>query len=164
MKCVLCSLLTAAMILFSGVCRADIGEGYFLKLGGSLNEPSLLTNKMLAAGVQRHLLGVFDYQLELGTFVDNSKPNDWQTVWGAAQIGLSIVNPGYYIKVFSGPAYVSKTDDHLSTPFEFTEDLEIGFVDKRGVGIGFGYKHFSNAGIQQPNLGRDFLFFKVMLP
>lgn len=146
------------MLLFS--CNVFAQEPtYFLKFGGMLNTPALNQNKLLSIGYQAPLGRIFDYQLEVGTFNDNI--NDFKTVYGGPSLGLTTGGDNFYVKVFSGPVFVSYTDQHLSTPVEFNTDFEIGIKDGRGVNIGIGYKHMSNAGIVGPNIGRDFIYLKI---
>lgn len=133
----------------------------FMKIAGSLNTESIATNKLISVGYQHPLTHLFDYQLEGGYFVDN-KANT-KTAFFGPSIGITAENANIYTKAFVGPAYVSHTDDHLSTPYEFNTDFEVGVKDKRGTSIGIGYKHMSNAQICDgcSNLGRDFLFVRV---
>lgn len=139
-------------------------DSVYLKLGGALNQPTLLTNKLVSFGIQHEAFWVFDYQIESGAFTDTQNVYISPTFFLGPSIGVSIVRSAFYVKVFFGPALVSHTDEHLSTPYEFHTDLQLGFKDYRGVGIGLGYKHLSNAGIQGPNIGRDFLYFQISLP
>ncbi len=133
----------------------------FLKLAGSLNAPSLVTNKLVSGGYQHKLAGLFDYQLEGGFFVDN--PTHSKTVFISPSVGITSSNPLIYSKVFVGPTLITHTDEHLSTPYQFNIDLEAGIKDTRGNTIGVGYKHFSNAQLCNgcSNLGRDFLYLRV---
>jgi hypothetical protein len=133
-------------------------DNTFIKAGGTLNGPSYTTAKMLTFGREGPLLGVFDYQAELGYFGDSVSQT--HSLLGGASLGISIVKPDYYVKVFFGPAFITATDYRLSSVYEFNTDVQIGFIDKN-KSIGIGIKHISNAGLQSPNLGRDFLYLKV---
>lgn len=64
---------------------------------------------------------------------------------------------GLYFEAFVGPGYVWKLDTQLSSKGEIFHDVNAGFLDKDGWGLGLGFKHISNAGIVPPNRGRDFL-------
>ena len=138
-------------------CNAEDHDNSYLKLAGGLNDNNLLHTKSAMVGHQGPLLGVFDYQLELGLL----QHPQGISVFGGPSIGLSIVQTGYYAKVFTGPSILSPTDDRLGTTLEISSDLEIGVRDERGVSMGIGYKHISNAGTGGVNLGRDFIYFKV---
>lgn len=52
---------------------------------------------------------------------------------------------------FFGVSIVGYPDSALSSPFEFTEELILGYKF-----VGCGYTHFSNAGLSKPNIGRDY--------
>lgn len=129
------------------------------KFGLGLNQANPLTNKLVAIGYQNTLTRLLDYQLEGGYFSELTTARHFWFV--GPSIGLALKNDGHFIKTFVGPAFVNPTDAHLSTPIQFNTDIEIGLRDSRGVGMGMGYKHMSNAGIAGENLGRDFLYFKI---
>lgn len=59
---------------------------------------------------------------------------------------------GLYSDILIGAGGVSLTDHKLSSHFEFSEEIEVGY--KR---VGIGFMHVSNAGLSNPNSGRDFL-------
>lgn len=59
-----------------------------------------------------------------------------------------------------GVAYISHTDQLLSSNMQFTHDLTFGAYDLKS-GLSLGYKHISNAGIVLPNRGRDFVTLRA---
>lgn len=63
---------------------------------------------------------------------------------------------GVFGRIGVGPSYLSHTDDRISTPFEFNLQGEIG-IQQDHWAVGVKVDHYSNAGIKQPNSGRDFL-------
>lgn len=149
------------IILLSVNCFAD--EGTFWKLGVGL-DGNFGTAKLLSGGYQGPLAGIFDYQLEAGAFQD-AYSSAGMIGFGGTSIGISVQSQtGVYAKVFAGPALLTNTDERLSSVFEFNDDLELGIRDSRGISIGLDVKHFSDAGLTSPNLGRDFLLLKVQIP
>lgn len=154
-------LLFPTQVLAYGLATSH--TNFYFKFGGNMDTSYLWTNKIAALGYQHKLKGLFDYQLEGGYFVDNMQSTAFRTVYASTSAGMSIVKPSYYISTFLGPALVTATDNHLSSPLEFSIDIEAGILDHGETGIGLGYKHFSNP-LTSPNLGRDFLFFKVRIP
>lgn len=62
---------------------------------------------------------------------------------------------GMFVRMGVGPAFITHTDDRLSSIFEFNIQSAIGFTQE-GWDIGIGYRHYSNAGLFPPNYGRDF--------
>ena len=136
-------------------------QAAYLKFGGSIGNSVTFGTKFLAIGHQDHLLSLLDYQLESGYILDNEFPGLYRALYVSIAPGFSIVKTDYYLKVFCGPALISNTDVHLSSIFEIATDIELGLRDIRGLDLGVGYKHMSNAGLVPPNLGRDFLYFKI---
>jgi len=82
----------------------------------------------------------------------------------ADQVGVEVDN-GAVIRLATGPALLSTTDSYLGGHFQFTEDLFMGLRDSRTTtAIGFKYKHFSSAGLEMPNRGRDFGGIEISFP
>ncbi len=156
LSCIICSLLTAWLLLMSNYATAT---DFNLKLGGVMHEPTLISKKFVSLSYEHPFTSLFDYRLE-GGILQNNLPEPL-TGFISPSIGLSIKGEGAYAKVFFGPALVTYTDQNLNTSFQFNTDFEVGLRDKRGVELGIGFKHFSNGGITQPNYGRDILYFKV---
>jgi hypothetical protein len=52
----------------------------------------------------------------------------------------------------------------LGGPFQFNHDFLLGVRGDNGALIGLDLKHMSSAGIEKPNVGRDFLLIHVELP
>lgn len=60
-----------------------------------------------------------------------------------------------------GPAIISHPDALLGSNIQIAHELGFGIKDARGVRVGIVLKHFSNAGIVKPNLGRDFMGLRI---
>jgi hypothetical protein len=58
-----------------------------------------------------------------------------------------------------GAGIIGAPDAALSTTFQFTEEVTVGYDV-----VGLGFKHFSNAGIKEPNQGRDYFFVNLAFP
>ncbi len=70
---------------------------------------------------------------------------------------------GPFFEAFVGPTWISKPDSQLGSHLQISHDLSFGWL-KDGWGVGLGFKHISNAGMSQPNRGRDFLGFRFLIP
>lgn len=68
---------------------------------------------------------------------------------------------GNYLSAFIGPAAISQVDSKLGSWYQFKIDFGVGIKVDSGKALGFHYEHFSNAGIVQPNIGRDILALSV---
>lgn len=67
---------------------------------------------------------------------------------------------GLFMRIGAGPAWVFRTDDRVSSNFNFNLQAVMGLA-MHGWYLGAGYWHYSNAGLKladpNPNLGRDFI-------
>lgn len=82
------------------------------------------------------------------------------------QGGLEVVGQGgIFCSVFFGPAYISQPDDkRLSGHLQFHLDPGCGVRSAGGYSIMGRWTHFSNAGLKQPNGGRDMPGIAVQIP
>ena len=74
---------------------------------------------------------------------------------------------GLFMRLGAGPAWYFRTDDRVSSNFNFELMGCVGVVSN-GVILGVCYIHYSNAGLPivdpNPNLGRDFIGALVQIP
>lgn len=160
--------LILAMILFLAPSLSIAGHGSFLKYGLGFNAPdqnSLADIKLISLGYQGELF-LIDQKFEFGGWADNTGHTGSKNGgFGSWSIGLDPrLSIPFYINWFSGVALITSPDALLGSCFQFTHDFGVGFRDNRGVSLGFYYKHFSNAGIVQPNRGRDFFGTQLQIP
>lgn len=66
-----------------------------------------------------------------------------------------------YLTYKIGPSIISNTDALLGSNIQIAHEFGIGLRDIRGVRTGIVFKHFSNAGLVKPNLGRDFAGLRI---
>lgn len=103
-------------------------------------------------------------QLNSGYYVANAL-GEKSSFIGSLQGGLEVVGSGgAFAQFFFGPALISQDDAKLAGTFQFHLTGGVGVRNNDGYGIGISWQHFSNAGIQQPNLGRDLLTLQVTIP
>lgn len=172
---IIVGMLAVCLVLMASIFSkcADAKEiktdgGYQIKYGLGLNDPpgaSIGSIKQFALGIQKPAFWVFDYQLEGGAIVDtNVSYGRKNSAYGSGSLGLNVTMPYLYADSFWGIAFFSSTDSRLSSFYEFKQDLELGFRDKRDVRVGADYCHFSNSGIKLPNFGRDSILIKLQVP
>lgn len=115
--------------------------------------------KSLSLGVQEDH-GVLSSKWELGVIATG------EAMWfGQIGVGVEPKAGAFYIHFFQSIGAVSREDNYLSGYFQFIEDLGLGIKDERsGTAIGFSFKHISNAGMSNPNRGRDMLGLQVRIP
>jgi len=160
-------LLCALLPSVSFANDYDLGEGTFFKYGVGRKTPDQLgvsQVKTFSVGRQSSLLYILDQKWEVGMWSDTVGNGRKSSGFGGWSMGIEPKLGSFYIHSFWGVIGITTTDTMLSTNLQFMQDLGVGLRDARGVGIGAGYKHISNAGIKQPNRGRDFFFVQLQIP
>jgi len=150
------------ILLCSPICRAyELG----LKYGVGFGLPNATDNteaKLLSFEASNELGSLFRHKLSLGAWFDpHPEFNRSSAAFGAYSAGLRVEAGYLYIENYFGFGWISQVDSMLSTSFEFTEEIGAGIKDEKGRFIGIEYRHFSNAGIQLPNKGRDFILINT---
>lgn len=119
--------------------------------------------KTFALGYQRSLGSAFTTQTDLGLFTD-SGPGRKSSATLSQSIGPRTHVGPVHMAALWGAALVPTPDaNRLSGRFQFVNDIILEVRGKNGVGFGASYRHLSNAGIELPNKGRDFLTFRISL-
>lgn len=76
-------------------------------------------------------------------------------------VGVEPKGEHLYVSYKLGPAWIYHPDALLGSYLQLAHELGLGMYDARGVRVGLVYKHFSNAGLIKPNVGRDFLGLRI---
>lgn len=80
----------------------------------------------------------------------------------AYSVGVRADSAPLYGELFWGVGKCFSCDGvWLSGNLQFVNDVAVGVSNGAGFGVGLAYRHVSNAGIAQPNRGRDFLMFQT---
>jgi len=132
-------------------------DSFYLSYGNDKALPA----RYAAIGVVDDFNGLMKTRYETGYWSDRLNRSSF---YATTQIGLDAANEVIYSDFYTGVSLISQPDLVLSTPLEFKHDLGVGVVGKNKVRVGFNYSHLSNAGIRQPNFGRDSIQFKLTLP
>lgn len=88
---------------------------------------------------------------------------DLDTGYACAQFGASL-NPfdWMFVENYFGPCYFHETKGALSGHLQFATNIGAGWRDpSTGSEIGLNWKHFSNAGLNEPNIGADLLMLSL---
>lgn len=118
--------------------------------------------KFVSLEYQNDIAFIFRHKLAAGAWFDqNTDLNQSSSNFVAYSMGIKVQPGPLYLENLFGISMISRTDALLSTNFEFTEELGVGLQDEYGRYIGFSFKHFSNAGIQLPNIGRNFVLIST---
>lgn len=154
-------VLLALVLLLTTAASAD--EMYMTGAVGVFNsgKKSLSECKFLNVG-ERKPLGPLIQQWEVGGWTDRAGDGRGGSAYGAYQLGFE-VHGSMLARVATGPALITSPDSYLGGVFQFTEDFALGEEDSQGHYAVFKYKHISSAGIEQPNIGRDFMGVEIGL-
>jgi len=111
------------------------------------------------AGVETYFQKHYTHKLEAGFWSDNQKGHSG-AFYGSLLLGRRLGDyTGLNATFMVGVVVMTAPDALLSTPFQFTEEVNVGYKQWQ-----FGIKHFSNAGIELPNVGRDYLYLRYLVP
>jgi len=153
-------LAIAAMAACAGVHASD-GTYLHYYVGAQAGEMSSL--KSLSVGYQDHVLFLAT-RLEGGGVFDRRRGGS-SSAFGHASVGVEPEYGPIYMHFFQGVGLMTSSDAFNSGYLQFFEDFGIGFRDReKGVSVGLSYKHISNAGLSEPNKGRDLIGLQVMIP
>ncbi len=153
-------LLSILSITLPTICGAgEVGIKYGLQVTDQVTAKEV---KFASIEYQAPISNIFRHKFAVGSWFDqNIDLGQSSSPFTAYSMGIK-VDAGYlYVENLFGIGLISRTDTLLSTNFEFTEELGAGIQDKLGKYIGLTVKHFSNAGIQQPNIGRNFMLLSA---
>ncbi len=157
-------LISALVLILIPLKKTEAAQdSFFIQAGVGVGHPdkeaSADKSRLIEVGGERHYK-IFDARFGMGGFTDKTKyPGVRPSVFTQVQVGLSTrpKEGGLYAGIYFGPGFISNPDSMLGGHFQFVEQVNVGLSDLRGVRVGFFVKHFSNAGIEQPNKGRNFV-------
>ena len=137
----------------------DVGVGEFGTKGSSLSQV-----KFAKVGWQEDLWYNLKQRMNAGGWIDTRELGYSSSAFAGYQLGFEVKNSVFEASVFSGPTLISSPDNALGGIFQLNETLFFGIVDKDDNTIGIVYNHFSSAGLEMPNLGRDFMGIEIKFP
>ena len=153
-KALLCVLaLTACSSAFAEDDHiiVDAGLGIFSTEGKNLSQ-----GKFAKFGLQQDIWYNLKQRYNVGAWLDSRDQQYKSSAFAGYQLGFQVDNDTYESSVFFGPNLITTPDAALGGHFQFNLSIFFGIKDRDGNAIGFGYNHFSSAGIEMPNLGRDY--------
>lgn len=159
------SLIGVLALTYYLVITDSRADDYVSGMLGVFNsgKSSLSESKLLNLG-HREMWGCgLASQYEIGGWSDSAGYGRKSSLYGAYQVGVE-AGDSIKARVMFGPALISSPDAYLGGVFQFSEDFFIGLSGSNGNTIGLMYKHFSSAGLEKPNEGRDYAGVSVSLP
>lgn len=148
--------LIAVLSLFPFRALAD--GATVLRMGADMTHYANQTS-IYSLGYEEVARDGFGHKIEAGFWTDTGsdrKGSPFGSLVGLKRFGDY---EGVNVTGVFGIMIVGYPDAALASAFEFTEEIAIGFKD-----VSIGYKHISNAGLKEPNHGRDYIFLNLALP
>lgn len=117
------------------------------------------SGSLFSLGIQNKINEYFVYKTDLGFWADSDSSRKTSPFVGLT-LGPKLGDyAGFNFNCQAGIMVIGYPDSVLSTPFQFTEECAVGYKE-----VSLGYKHISNAGIKEPNYGRDYIFIQYTSP
>ena len=137
----------------------DGGLGVFDSAKNSLSE-----TKLLKVGIQEDLWYVLKQRFNTGFWLDNAGNGRTGSSFIGYQLGYEVKTDSLVASAWTGPGLISSPDSYLGGMLQFNETMFFGIHDKQDNTMGFAYNHWSSAGIEMPNQGRDFVTLQLKFP
>ena len=110
-------------------------------------------------GFENKIQGDSFYKLDFGAWTDNEATHQSAPFFSPV-VGYHLGDAdGFSFNPVFGILIMGYPDSVLGSPFNFTEELAIGYKH-----VSIGWKHISNGGTASPNKGRDYLFLNIGFP
>jgi hypothetical protein len=157
-------LATATMLLAS---TAHSSELLFEGGLGILNteEESIAQVKFAKIGLQNELWHALVQRVNGGGWVDTYGAGRTSSAYAGYQLGFDVKNSLLEAAIFSGPTYITQPDTSLGGHFQFNETIFLGVRNPTTSDVfGVAYEHFSSAGLEMPNQGKDFITLEIKFP
>lgn len=148
--------ITLIILLVPQYCLA---HGYYAQWGaGVMNDNQKEYSQVKYAELgKRASFRDAEYSIGMGGWIDKSHyPGAESSLYVQALAGLQPRLKNFVLGYFVGPAYITTPDKVLASNFQVSHELIIGVRDDRNVRVYFSVKHYSNAGMVLPNIGRNF--------
>ncbi len=155
-------LLCASLLLLEEVNASELYASGMLGVASS-GSNSLSETKFVNIGVRSYLGLGLTRAVEGGAWTDRAGAGRRSSGYVSGLIGVEADGP-CTARVMVGPALITTPDAYLGGHFQFTEDFFLGIRGKSDNTVGVHYRHFSSAGIYEPNIGRDFAGVEISIP
>lgn len=159
MKKFLLLFLLATPAFADSTMSLEVATGVF-----NSGKNSLAETKLVKLGLEEDLWYNLKHRVNGGFWLDNAGDGRKGSGFLGYQWGFVVNNGSTEVGVYSGPTYITTTDTYLGGCFQFNETIYFGISDKDYNFAGFAYNHFSSAGIETPNMGRDFAGVMLKFP
>lgn len=150
MACLMCQSAYADLTANVGLGKAAFGP------------PHIPFERTLSLGYQQDSQSGAFLRLEIGWFLDISGHGK-SSFWVAPLLGISSqTSTGFELHLAIGPGYLQNPDERLGGHFQFSLEGGGGILS-HDTYVGVAWKHLSSAGLEMPNMGRDFVVTQFRL-
>ncbi len=155
-------LLCASLLIMEEVDAGDLYLSGGVGIASS-GASSLAETKLLNIGVRNYLGYGLSRQIECGAWTDRAGNGRLSSGYASVLVGVEADGP-LTARVMFGPAFITTQDAYLGGHFQMQEQFYLGIRGKQDNTVGVAYKHFSSAGLYEPNVGRDFATAEISIP
>ena len=142
--------LTIATIIFASIPFKATADTAKLRMGFGISNTEKSAIYSASWEERFGISGV--YKVDAGAWTDVVEGRR-ASPYGAVLVGLQQGDlRTFNVQILVGVSVIGHIDSFLGSNGQFTEELNFGIGP-----VSVGYKHVSNAGIVQPNMGRDFV-------
>lgn len=164
-KSIFITLFSGFILFIMGTQLAKAEEVYVsYGLGAFKSAENVVSEtKITNAGVRLKIYSPWEWQIKLGGWLDGSGNPTRKSSFYTSTGPQYVINAGpVVIRNGIGLAYISNPDSYLGGRFpQFDLEVYVGLKNKTGSAIGFQLEHLSSAGINKPNIGRDFFVLQL---
>lgn len=120
-------------------------------------------NKAFTYGISGGVFRMNDYWIKNDAGVDLYKASGFSTLYVCGRGGVSIKPASFmYLDFMTGPCWFDKAHILISGHIQFNTEVSYGLRDPNtGSTVGITVRHFSNAGMEQPNFGANLYMFTM---
>lgn len=150
-------------IIFANVARADTVISFGFGVFGTANDGTSQV-KIFRLSEEEDIWRPIKRRISGGIWADQRNDGNATSLFGTYQIGFHVEASQLEAALYTGPCLITTPDASLGGYFQFNHTLLLAIRDAAGNSIGVSYNHFSNAGLNKPNLGKDFAALELKIP
>lgn len=163
-KSLLVTLFFLIILFFLNPSSCSSDELFFSYGLGVFKSAENVISETKAAhvGYRYGIFSPWSLQVKWGGWFDGSNNPIRSSSFYSSAGPQYIISTGYFeIRNGISVGFITNTDGYLGGNLNFNPELYVGVRDKEGSGIGIVYNHFSSAGLNPINMGRDFVLIEL---
>jgi hypothetical protein len=154
--------MTTLLALLLSTAQAEVALQYGAAVTG-VEAPQ--QSQYFSVQYSEPLVGGIRWRGELGgyTRLPEEGITALPSAFGNIGVGIRPNTGSFVMESYWGAGGISNPDSYLGGVFNFFHSFRIGVVGTNGLGVTLFFNHISSAGINDPNVGRDFAGFSWVL-